>query len=211
MKKMITVLGALAVAPSPTIVLKNIAPHQTQNLENVVAKISNPENNDITDILDTSYYFEFTVYLTSSDYNGFSGFLDQIVFKLSDYNYHAWPLYFFQWLDDNDFNTSSYLPNLNYHTQHGFFHNPIVWANRFENHMGHFGSWTDDKSDTAYNMSTCWGQWGTFGQNVDNQWNQDRAASKPLIGIKFNFGFRYSQHEFYYSTETPSFNIIMAS
>ncbi len=210
MKKIITILGALTVASTPTIVLKNIAPHQTQNLLKAVTKKSNWEYNNISVSQATDYYFKFTAYLTNGSYNGFSGFLDQICFNLSDYNYHAWPLYFFQWLDDDDFHSGP-MPGLNHHTMHGFWNRPLPYDQRLETYMGHFGSYTDDKSDTAYNMSTCWGQWGTFGQNVDNQWKADCAAKKPLVGVRFNFGFRYSQNQFYYWTETPSFNIIMAS
>ncbi len=209
MKKIITILGALAVAGSPTIVLRNIAPHQTQKVQNVFTKTSNGLDNSITDTQDTDYNFNFKVTLSNSDYNGFSGFLDQIAFNLSDYNYHAWPVYLFQWLDDDDFHTGPF-PGLNSHTKQGFFHDPMVWANRLENHMGHFGEWRDDKSDTAFYMATCWGQWGSFGQTVDNQWNADRAASKPLSGIIFNFGFTYSVYWHHYTTVAPSFQIIMA-
>ncbi len=204
MKKVITILQALAITVTPALSLHAFL-NKTQNLKNVVTKISHPEYNDITDIHDTSYYFEFTVYLTSSDYNGFSGFLDQIVFKLSDDNYHAWPLYFFQWLDDDDFQSGP-MPELKQHTAQGFFNDPITWASRLENHMGHFGSYLDDKSDTAYHMSINYGLWGTFGQNVDNQWNADRAAKKPLIGIHFNFAFTYDGNNGY-KTKEPFFSI----
>ncbi len=210
MKKIITVFGALTVASTPTIALQRITMHKTQNLQNVITKISNSENNNITVINDSDYFFNFNVYLTSSDYNGFSGFLDQIVFKLSDYNYHAWPIYLFQWLDDDDFHSGP-MPELKQHTAQGYFHDPITWSSRLEEHMGDFGSWTDDKSDTAYHMSINYGKWGSFGQTVDNEWNADRAASKPLIGINFKFMFAYDfLVRDQYETFPPSFKIIMS-
>ncbi len=210
MKKIITILGALTVASTPTIFLKNINLHKTQNLGNVIKKTSNGINNAISAADHSRYWFKFTVTLSSSDYNGFSGFLDQILFKLSDYNYHAWPLYLFQWLDDDDFHSGP-MPSLNNHTKLGFFHDPLPFSQRLETNMYHFGDFWDDKSDTAFKMSTCWGQWGTFGQTVDNQWNADRTAEKPLLGITFNFNFGYLGRTSGYQTGTPSFHIIMAS
>ena len=205
MKKIINIFWTLTVVLTHTIVLKNIDFDKTQNL--VIKKI-NGGPNGMWFTKDTSYKFDFSVYLTNSDYNGFSGFLDQMAFNLSDYNYHAWPIYLFQWLDDDDFHTGPF-PELYCHTKQGFFHWPLPFTERFETNMGHFGSWTDDKSDTAFNMATCWGQWGTFGQNVDKQWNADRAASKPLIGVLFDFAFNYSESSSY-STDPPDFDIIIA-
>ncbi len=205
MKKIITVLGALTVASAPTILLTNIVPHKTQNLGNVIKK-SNWENNNISVSIDNKAVFKFSVYLTNSDFNGFSGFLDQISFSLSDYDYHAWPLYLFQWLDDDDFHSGP-MPALNSHTKHGSFNDPITWSNRFEEHMGHFGSLWDDKSDTAYHMSINYGLWGSFGQTVDNQWNADRASSKPPTGINLHFDFIYDEPIDQYGTYPPSFQI----
>ncbi len=204
MKKIINIFAALTVMNAYH-VLKNIASDKTQNL--VINKTSNGGPNGMWFTKDTSDQFWFSVYLTNSDYNGFSGFLDQISFSLSDDNYHAWPLYFFQWLDDDDFHSGP-MPALNSHTKHGFFHWPLPFTERFETNMGHFGSWTDDKSDTAYHMSINYGLWGTFGQNVDNQWNADRAASKALIGVQFDFAFDY--YGTTYETDPPDFDIIIA-
>ena len=207
MKKILTIFGALAVASSPALAL-NIAPHQTQKLKNVLKTTSNFEGNTITVFNDTKQNFKFSVFVTNSEDNGFSGFLDQISFSLSEYDYHAWPVYLFQWLDDNDF-WSTPFPDLNGHTKHGFFNYPMVWANRLEEYMGHFGATFDDKSETAFKMASSWGLWGTFGQTVDNQWNQDRAASKPLTGVTFNFEFNWNGDDVY-STVTPTFEIHMS-
>ena len=206
MKKIITILGALTVASTPTIVLKNINPHKTQNLHNVITKTSNGISNAISVSTDSRTEFRFSITLGKNNYNGFSGFMNQITFKLSDYDYHAWPLYFFQWLDDNDFENAPF-PNLNLHTKQGFFHDPFVWANRLENHMGHFGSPLDDKSDTAYNMSICWGQWGTFGQTVDNKWSADGALPQ-VTGIYFYFSFGFDEQHDIYTTNDPSFKLL---
>ncbi len=204
MKKMITVFGVLALAISPTTVLRNIVSNKKQNFVNVIKKTNNGVDNAISVNEVSRYQFKFSVTLSSSDYNGFTGFLDQIVFNLSDYNFHAWPIYLFQWLDDDDFHTGPF-PELKQHTAHGFFNDPITWANRLENHMGHFGSWWKDKSDTAFDMASSWGQWGTFGQNIDNTYNNAVATHKAL-GIIFNFGFKWSQNLFH--TYQPSFSII---
>ncbi len=207
MKKIITIFGALAVASSPTIALRSIAPHKTQKLHYITKKTNDIVNNDISVLTAVRTEFKFTVTLSSSDYNGFSGFLDQISFKLSDYNYHAWPLYLFQWLDDDDYHSGP-MPALNSHTKHGFFHDPVIWPQRLETCMSDYGFHYDDKSDTAFDMSTCWGQWGTFGQTVDNAWNAGRAASKPYVGIIFNFDFLYSKNWNLYSTVAPTYYII---
>ncbi len=209
MKKIITILGALTVASTPTITFKNIAFHKTQNLDNVIKTASNGDYNFINVLVDTRYEFKFYAHLTNSDYNGFSGFLDQISFSLSDYDYHAWPLYLFQWLDDDDFHSGP-MPGLNSHTKHGFWHRPLIYAQRLETVMGHFGSLWDDKSDTAFSMSSSYGLWGTFGQTVDNQWNADRAASKPLTGIELHFEFIYDEPVSKYGTYPPSFQILMS-
>ncbi len=207
MKKILTMLGALAIASTPTIALKNIVLNKTQNLQNILTKSSYTAVTNSIELLDhTDYELSFVVRLSNSDYNGFSGFLDQISFKLSDLDYHAWPIYLLQWLDDDDFDHP--MPGLNSHTKHGFFHYPLVFSQRFETNMGHFGSWLDDKSSTAFKMASSYGLWGTFGQTVDNQWNTDRAHSVPLLGIQFTFGFMYDTIKDNYSSTTPIFRII---
>ena len=208
MKKILNMLGVLTLASTPTIALKNIIPHQTPNLQNILTKSSYATVNNSIELLDhTDYKLSFVVRLSNSDYNGFSGFLDQITFSLSEYDYHAWPIYLLQWLDDDDFDSPP-MPMLTLHTKHGFYHYPLVWSNRFEEHMGHFGSWLDDKSYTAFKMASSYGLWGTFGQTVDNQWNTDRAHSVPLLGIQFTLGFMYDSIKHNYSTTTPIFRII---
>ena len=207
MKKMLTMIGVLAVASTPTIGLKNIVINKTQNLQNILTKSSYTAVTNSIELLDhTDYKLSFVVRLSNSDYNGFSGFLDQISFKLSDFDYHAWPIYLLQWLDDDDFGHP--MPGLNSHTKHGFFHYPFVFSQRFETNMGHFGSWLDDKSSTAFKMASSYGLWGTFGQTVDNQWNTDRAHSVPLLGIQFTLGFMYDTIKTSYSSTTPIFRII---
>ncbi len=198
--------GALTVASTPTIALQNLLPHKTLNLQNILSKTNDGFPNSISVSEDNYHQFYFFVTLSNSDYNGFSGFLDQIVFKLSDYNYHAWPLYFFQWLDDDDFHSGP-MPALNSHTAHGFFHYPFAWSNRLEEHMGHFGCIWDDKSDTAYHMSINYGLWGTFGQNVDNQYKAAVAAHKA-VGIYLNFAFFFEGGYGPYYTYPPSFKIL---
>ncbi len=211
MKKTITILGALALAASPALAL-NVAPYTTQNFQNIlqptIAKSNVTVNNNIVVQSVSSYQFYFQAQLSNSNYNGFSGFLGQITFKLSDYNKHAWPVYFFQWLDDNDFQTA-FFPELNHHTQQGFFHNPIVWANRLEKNMSHFGSCLDDKSQTAYNMiinSDPKYYLENFGSNVEKTYIEDAKTGK-VAGIDLNFGFTY--HRGHYSVVQPNFVIIM--
>ncbi len=205
MKKIITIFGTLAMASSPTIALRNIVPHKTQNLHNIFTKTNSGIANSISVSKQTNYDFDFSVTLSNSDYNGFSGFLNQIVFKLSDYNYHAWPIYLFQWLDDNDFHSGPF-PDLKQHTAQGFFNDPCIWAQRFETYMGYFGDWLQDKSDTAFHMATCWGTWGTFGQTVDEAWNT-AVADKTAAAIHFDFGFKYDPKYYDYTTIPPVFNI----
>ncbi len=206
MKKIITIIGALNVASTPTIALKNIAPHQTLNLQNILKSPNSGIDNLICNVVATDHKLNFSVDLNISDYNGFSGFLDQISFNLSDDNWHAWPLYFFQWIDDDDFHSGP-MPALNSHTKHGFFHDPMIWGHRLETYMGHFGLWTDDKSDVAYYMATSWGSWGDFAQNAENTYNKAVVAHTAL-GITFNFGFTYNSDTEDITTIPPSFNIV---
>ncbi len=205
MTKIITILGALTVASTNTIAFRDIAPYQTKNLQSVLAKSNDDVPNYIFVAYNERWEFKFWVHLNNSDYNGFSGFLDQISFNLSDFNWHAWPIYLFQWLDDDDFYHP--MPGLNDHTKHGFFHWPFPYDIRLETFMAHFGAKSDDKSHTAFHMASSWGTWGSFGQNVDNQWNAAVAAHKAL-GITFHFDFEWYADYQGYVTIPPTFTII---
>ncbi len=210
MKKTITLLSALAMTCSPALAL-NVIKHKTQNFSNILkptlAKSNGSVTNDIITQIATSDYFYFQARLNNSAYNGFPAFMSQI--KLDGY----WPLYFFQWLNDDNFSTS-YFPELKDHTQHGFFHDPITWANRLETHMGHFGMWRTDKSETAYDMI-----YGVDPMNylakflfmVEGAYNQAAKAGN-VTGIDMNFGFTYdvfsSQNFNYYNVVKPNYVIL---
>ena len=72
-------------------------------------------------------------------------------------------------------------------------------SGKLENHMGHFGAWSDSKTDTAYKMIN-----GTdpnhyltnFGTAVENTYNQDAKTGK-VAGIDLNFGFTYNGNDSY--------------
>ncbi len=218
MKKTITIFGVLALAGSSVLSL-NALPYKTQNLQNIlqstIAKSNVTVNNDIVTQIATSDYFYFQARLSNSTYNGFPGFMDQIaVFPYTI----EWALFFFQWLDDNNFSTSQHyliehhFPDLNKFTEHGFFHNPITWSNRLDEHMGHFGSWRDNKTDTAYNMIRGWDPNRyliKFGSTVEGAYNQAAKTGK-VAGIDLNFGFTYSvRTSNLYTVAKPNFVIIM--
>ncbi len=185
--KKITILSALAITSSPVLAL-NVVSHKAQNFQNMlkptIAKSNGPVTNDIITQTATSYYFYFQARLNNSTYNGFPGFMSQIKAGRN------WGMYFFQWLDDDDFD--SYFPGLNDHTQHGFFHDPITWANRLETHMHHFGSWRTAYSETAYDMihGKKPKRLRYFGATVEAAYNQAAKAGN-VTGIDMNFGFTF--------------------
>ncbi len=203
MKKIITILGSIAIAGSSPLAL-NAVPYKTQTLQNILnqakQKSNETVNNDIITQAVSSSQFYFQARLSNSTYNGFPAFLNQI----DAYN---WILFFFQWLDDDDFTTSLF-PELNHYTVHGFFHNPMVWSNRLEEHMGHFGSWMDNKTATAYNMingSDPKHYLKGFGNDAEKTYNQDAKTGK-VAGIDLNFGFTYDGS---YAVVQPNFVVIM--
>ncbi len=192
MNKIFTVLGALTIASAPIISL-NVGANKTQKLTNTLKPASKKAvggvSNSFFDICATDNDLIFSLTLSNDINYGFTGFLDEISFNLSDYNYHAWPIYFFQWLDDDDFNAGTF-PELSNHTKHGFYNWPFAFNYRFETIMGHFGSFWDDKTDTAFKTFTSYGKWGSFGQSVDNAYNKAFAAHQAA-GIGFYFAFHY--------------------
>ncbi len=173
---------------SPALAL-NVVSHKTQNFFNILipTKVQPNVVNNISTYLVTSDYFYFQAQLTNSASNGFPAFLNQISV---DGSYSS---YFFQWLDDDDFNTDFWFPELKDHTQHGFFNDPITWSSRLEEHMGHFGNWMDALTATAHHMIH--GKNPQYIQkpfwiNAENAYNQVAKAGN-VTGIDLNFGFTY--------------------
>ncbi len=208
MKKTITILSALAVTGSPALAL-NIVKHKTQNLQTILkpaTAVSAKPNGVVNDIIVqavSSYHFYFQVRLSNSTYNGFPAYVRQIA------PVYCWPLFFFQWLDDDNFSTS-FFPELNHYTKQGFWHDPMVWSNRFEEHMGHFGAWNQGKSCTAYNMlkgSNSDKYLANFSSRAEEVYYQAAATGK-VAGIMLNFGFLYANG---YTVEQPNFELIMNS
>ncbi len=198
MKKTITILSALAITGSPALAL-NVVNHKTQNFQNIlhptIAKSNVTVNNDIVVQSVSSYQFYFQARLSNSTYNGLPGFMNQISVSSST---RYWVIFLFQWLDDNDFDCGPFY-DLNKYTDHGFFHDPMVWANRLEEHMGHFGYWYDDKTNTAFNMLTgtnSYKYFKNFGQYVVNTYNNGVATGK-VAGIMLNFGFTWNDKNYY--------------
>ncbi len=209
MKKTITILSALAMTASPALAL-NVVNHKTQNLQNIlnpsISKSNVTVNNDIVVQSVSSYQFYFQARLNNSNYNGFPGFMSQISVSSSAKN---WVIFFFQWLDDNDFHCGPFY-DLNKYTNHGFFHNPMIFSNRLEEHMGHFGFWLNDKSETAFNMLTGknnYKYFASFGKYVVNTYNNGVATGK-VAGIMLNFGFLYGNG---YTVLQPNCALIMNS
>ncbi len=209
MKKIITILGTISIAGSPALALNSVS-YKTQNFQNIlqptIAKSNGSVNNDIIVQSVSSYQFYFQARLSNSTYNGFPGFMNQI--KVGPWPL-SWPLYFFQWLDDDDFDTM-FFPELQQHTAQGFFHDPMVWANRLEEHMDHFGAWYDYKSNTAHNMisgKNAASSWKGFGKHVVSTYN-NAAATGNVAGIMLNFGFTYDGSK--YSVVKPNCDVIMS-
>ncbi len=212
MKKTITILSALAITGSPALAL-NAVNHKTQNLQNIckptATKVTpNGVVNDVIDQLVSSYHFYFQVRLSNSAYNGFPAFMNQIAID-TQWQY-PWPAFFFQWLDDNDFHKiGNEFPDLSKHTTHGYYHIPLVYSNRMEEHMGHFGSMWDGKSSTMRCMiwSATTSFWTTYSQNVETTYKKEAATGK-VAGIMLNFGFSYDGS---YHAVNPNFAFIMNS
>ncbi len=216
MKKTITILGALAIAGSP-VLASSVAPYKTQNFQTILkpatavsAKTNGLVNNIIVQAVSSDNFY-FQARLNNSTYNGFPGFMNQIVNSSGV----DWAQFFFQWLDDNDFASSQYspddhFPNLNDFTQHGFFHDPITWSSRLEEHMGHFGCWTDNKTETAYKMINGVNSdkyWANFGKNAENTYKQEAQAGN-VTGIMLNFGFTWGGAFSGYGVIKPNFDIM---
>ncbi len=204
MKKTITILSALAMTGSPALAL-NVVSHKTQNFQTIL-KPATPTrvkpnvivNNDIVVQSVSSYHFYFQARLSNSTYNGFPGYLNQIDTTSTQS--------FIQWLNDNNFGGD--FPNLSQYTQHGFFHDPVPWSNRLEEHMGHFGAWYQSKADTAYNMINginAYKYLSNFVDQAEEAYNKVAATGK-VAGIMLNFGFLYKS---VYTVEKPNFALIM--
>ncbi len=205
MKKTITILGALAIAGSPALA-SSVVPYKTQNFQNILqpTKAQSNVTNDIISQSVSSDYFYFQARLSASTYNGFTGFINQIDFPgKKPIN---WAICLFQWLDDNDFHNSVF-PNLNNYTAHGYWHEPITWSNRLEEHMGHFGDWLEDKSQTAYNMIQGTDEYYliNFGNTVETAYKQAYKAGNAT-GIDMNFGFTYNGDT--YTVKQPNYVIL---
>ncbi len=209
MRKTITILSALAITGSPALAL-NITTYNTQNLKNIfkpatttTSKSNGVANTIITQDDETDRFF-FQARLSNSTNNGFPAFSNQIGVYYPWWPQQQWPIFFFQWLDDNNYNGN--FPNLSQFTKHGYFHDPISWPNRLDEHMGPFGDVFDNKSNCAFNMILA-GKgsfWNSYAENVQNTYNKD-AASGNVIGIDLNFGFTYDGD---YHAVKPNFVIL---
>ncbi len=213
MKKTITIFGALAIASSPAIA-SSVAPYKTQNFKNILkptlAKSNETVSNAIVVQSVSSYHFYFQARLSNSTYNGFPGFMNQIQVAPFTIPYKTeWITFFLQWLADNDYTTSDYhFPDLNQFTKHGFFNDPITWSSRLDEDMGHFGSWSDNKTETAYSMihGTNGDLYlGKFGDSAEAGYNQAAKAGN-VAGIMLNFGFLYGDDT--YTVEKPNYALI---
>ena len=205
MKKTITVLGAIAIAGSPVLVL-SVAPYRNQNLQNILQVTANPNivvNNDIIVQAVKKSQFNFEVHLSNSTYNGFPGFMSQISIQ-SIWPQREWGIFFFQWLNDNSFKGD--FPNLQQYTKKGFYHEPFAKAKRLEAYMGHFGNPFDNKTGAAWSMVWAGTFWKTFGNNVESTYKKDATTGK-LAGVKFNFSFSYANDV--YGAKKPSFKVVM--
>ncbi len=206
MKKTITILSALAITGSPALAL-NLVQHKAQNFQNILkpilAKSNETVSNDIISQSVSSHYFYFQARLSNSTYNGFPAFMNQI--KVDG----DWTAYFFQWLNDDDFNIN-WLPELKDHTQHGFFHNPVTSSNRLSEHMGHFGCWSSGVNETAYDMingKDAQQYLTNFGSTVEAAYNQAAKAGN-VTGIDLNFGFTYDVSYSGYIVKQPNYVIL---
>ncbi len=209
MKKTITLIAAFSLAGTSSAALSHFKSLFTTNV--LIAKSLKTTSNSnvgnvITDYLKTSAILKLGVTLSNSDYNGFQGFLDQIDTISMDYSNHGWAMYFFQWLDDDNF--SSEFPGLNHHTQQGFWHWPFTSSGKLENYMQNFGLWYDGVSDVAKQMLYSYGSWRPFGQHVEDRWNAQTPSGK-VTGIKFTFNFSYDvNHDSYHTDTPPAFQIL---
>ncbi len=207
MKKTITILGAIAIAGAPALALNNV-PYKSKNLQNILqvattatAKPNIVVNNDIIVQSVSNDQFNFDVTLSNSDYNGFPGFMNQIDIS-SITTGQAWAIFFFQWLNDNQFIGN--FPDLNQHTKQGAFHSPFAYSSRLETYMKNFGIVLHNKSTIAWNMIKVASFWKAFGQNVETVYNR-LAPVADVAGIQFYFKFSY--HSTYFA-EKPYFTII---
>ncbi len=195
MIKILNIVGILLLVGSSTTLAMNKSPFNAQ------AEINFKSNSQqttyysgIVDYVDTSYHLQFAVTLGDSTYNGFPGWINQIVVdKTYKGKNNAYAIFFFQYLNDNEFGSAPSrnftFPDLNSYTAHGFWHWPLSSDNRLEEYMGHFGPWSYTYEDTVYSM--IWDISNGFMQGAESAYQN---AQNPT-GIRFNFNFGFQSHD----------------
>ena len=187
-KSIISLAFASIVTPGVTQMTK-ISHQPTTIIQTIKSKLNGGVQNAFIMKVIQGHELKFSVNLGNSTYNGFPAWINQICHNPSACTVS---LFFFQWLNDNDFDINEF-PNLNSFTDHGFWHEPFVFSTRFQTHMGHFGPWSFPYSETCHGMVD---KIITNNFMVAAQSAYQNAVDPAGIQFSFDFGFHYGHAGF---------------
>ncbi len=188
MFKILNFIGSLWLSVSPVLALNIISSSKKSYL--LFQKKSRPNiDNNIVTYHSSENHLQWTIMLSSSTYNGFPGYMSQILaqrtFSNLDYGY---AIFFFQWLNDNRFG-SYYFPDLSKWTQHGFYHWPFLEDNSLQSHIGTFRekfTYTQIAFQMIFNISNY------FMECAEH----DYTVARGKVGISFSFNFGYENNSY---------------
>ena len=148
-------------------------------------------NSDITPWTTDDHDFHFIAYFTPGDYL----WLKKILMHDPKLSKNNWFLgCFIQVLNDNDFDSDC--PNIPWTNS---LKKIFVWADRLQEHMGHFGFWGANKSYTADAMINR--SWGIpICQNIDNLMHNLRTffyhqTAENNFGMMVNLAWHYDSYD----------------
>ncbi len=190
MLKILNVIGVLCLSSSPVLALKStVSYNKTQS---IIPKSSNISNAFITwEYSPTVLKWKIT--LSNSIYDGFSGFMQRVSATKSFHGVnYGYALFFFQWLNNNNF--GSWFPDLtNYPTKQGYFYNPFSSSERLDQHFFNFAGGAKDPNFTTFYMIFA----------ISNYFMEcayhDYTVARGAAGIQFFFEFGINKDRKYAS------------
>ncbi len=179
MLKILNVISTLCLSSSAVLSLNStVSYNKTQS---ITPKTSNISNAIITWEYSTTV-LKWKITLSNSIYDGFSGFMQRVsATKTFDGVNYGYALFFFQWLNNNNFD---HFPDLTkYPTKQGSFYNPFSSNERLDQHFFNFDPWASSKSFKAFYMIFA----------ISNFFMEcayhDYTVARGVAGIQFFFEF----------------------
>ena len=191
LQKTIISLALASIVTPGVSQMPNVINQTIKNIQTTKSKPNGGVQNAFIMKVIQDHELKFSVTLGNSTYNGFPAWINQICHNPSACQVGV---FFFQWLNDNDFTRAeNWFPNLNSFTAHGFWHDPFVWSTRLQTHMGHFGPWSFDYSQTCYGMIH---KIITNDFMVAAQSAYQKVVNPAGMQFNFDFSFRYEHAGF---------------